>query len=254
MDGRIVVYEPDSASRAGDTRVAESSFDGRENARTDDSDLEYFDQTLSSSTGNSADRTSSGPDNSTGLTQYGTPMGSLPNLEPSRHSSSSLPPTNPNSPSQQTSHPSSTSSSSSSFSYISYAHSTFATLPLLSWVVPKPPDTSTQPLTLRLMCTQGPLLAPPPPPYEALPPLLAHASGGGGGTGKKTEKKQRKEAEREAQVIAHEESAAARHGIELRTPTTASPGVARTAIVAGLGEGTGWLDGGGGGMGKLMYE
>lgn len=245
MDGRIVVNEPDSASRGGDTRVAESGFDGRETARTDDSELEYFDQTISSSTG---DRTSSGPDTSTGLTQYGSPEGSLPNLDPSRRASSSLPPTSPNSSSQQTSHPSSSSSSSSSFSYISYAHSTLATLPLLSWVVPKPPDTPTQPLALRLMCTQGPLLAPPPPPYEALPPLLAHASGGGGGGGgtdKKTEKRLRKE----AQVVAHDESA-----IELRTPTTASPGVARTAIVAGLGEGTGWLDGGEGGMGKLMYE
>lgn len=247
VDGRVVVNEPDSASRDGDTSVAESGFDERETARTDDSGLEYFDQTISSSTGDSADRISSGPDNSTGLTQYGAPGGSLPNLEPSRRASSSLPPPSPTSPSQQTSHP-----SSSSFSYLSSAHSTLATLPILSWVVPKPPGTPgpTQPLTLRLMCTQGPLLAPAPPPYEPLPSLLAHASVGGGGTSKKTEKKLRKEAEREA----HEESAAARNGIEQRTPTIVSPGVARTAIVAGLGEGTGWLDGGGGGVGKLMYE
>lgn len=46
----------------------------------------------------------------------------------------------------------------------------------------------------------------------------------------------------------------ARYGIELRTPRMVSLGTARTAIVAGLGEGAGVLGDGAGGMGKLMYE
>lgn len=81
-------------------------------------------------------------------------------------------------------------------------------------------------------------MAPPPPPYESQPSLLAHASGGGGFS-KKTEKKLRMETEREAKAIAYEESMTARSGIDLRTPTIVSLGVARTTVVFGLGKGAG---------------
>lgn len=242
VDGQIVVHEPDSTSPGVDTSVEESGFDGRENARADGSDLEYFDQTMSIS--------DTGPDTSTYGANYGMPVGSFPTFEPSRRSSSSSPPSYPGS-SQQELHRAS--SSSSSFSYTSYAVSTLATLPILSRVVPKLPFMPNLPLTLRLPCTLGPLMAPPPPPYEPLPFLLAYASGGSG-MSKKMEKKLRKEAEREAQAIAYEESVAARYGIELRSPRKVSLGTVRTAIVAGLGEGAGWLGDGAGGMGKLMYE
>lgn len=96
-------------------------------------------------------------------------------------------------------------------------------------------------------------MAPPPPPYEPPPFLLAHVSGGGG-MSKKMEKKLWKEAEREAQAIAYQERVASGYGINLRTPRMVSLGTARTAIVAGLGEGAGGLGDGAGGMGKLMYE
>lgn len=71
---------------------------------------------------------------------------------------------------------------------------------------------------------------------------------------KRMEKKLWKEADREAQAIAYHESVASRYGINLRTPRIVSLGVARTTIVAGLGEGAGALGDGAGGMGKLIYE
>lgn len=61
---------------------------------------------------------------------------------------------------------------------------------------------------------------------------------------KKMKKRLRKEAEREAQARLR----------ELRTPRKVSLGTARTAIVAGLGEGAAWLGIRAGSVGKLMYE
>lgn len=126
----------------------------------------------------------SSPDTSTGLAYYGTPIGSF---RPSNHHGAQVCPYHHRIPAQH---------SSKNTTPLRLFHSLIR--PTQFQPSRRCPSYSLNlPLTLRLPCTLGPLMAPPPPPYEPLPLLLAHASGGGR-MSKKTEKKLRKEAEREA--------------------------------------------------------